>query len=99
LTAVVSFVYKPPMTNFIFNPGDDVFFPRGMFGWWKGKVVRVRSLTRRFTFGSRKEMVADVKYTRRNGTAGTRVVALENLLLPVTETMAVDVRGGLVELS
>ena len=84
---------------FTFNPGDQVVFFRGMFGHWAGTVRRVRTMTRRFTFGTRKVRVADVAFTRANGTHGVRSVAVESLMIPVTETMAVDVRGGLVEVA
>lgn len=83
---------------FSFNRGDRVVFKRGMFGYWAGSVRR--TYTSRRTFGHYDRIpVAEVAFTRRNGTVGTRVVAVSNLLIPVTETMAIDTRGGVVEIA
>ncbi len=85
------------MAQFIVNRGDEVVFSRGMFGYWHGKVLRVRSTTFRRTYGNIRAQVADVAFTRRNGTHGKAVVRLTDLLIPVTETMAIDYRGGSVQ--
>lgn len=82
--------------TFIFHPGDQVVFKRGMYGWWTGKVRRIY-LSRRTLGHYDRVPVAEVAFTRRNGKVGTRVVAVANLLIPVTETMAIDTRGGIVE--
>ena len=67
------------MTDETIKVGDKVLFPRGMFGPWPGKVRRIRTLTRRFTFGARKELVADVSFTRANGSFGKATVPFTSL--------------------
>ena len=61
--------------------GDKVMFHRGMFGQWPGKVRRIRYSTKRYTFGNRRVLVADVSFARANGTFGKAVCQVEHLTL------------------
>lgn len=68
--------------------GDKMQFHRGMFGMWPCTVKRIRQSTKRHTFGSKRVWVADVTFTRRNGTFGKAVVQLEHLEpLPAAKTL------------
>jgi hypothetical protein len=51
-----------------FKPGDKVSFTRGMFGSWKGRVVRTYKSYAN-SYGKRTDMVL-IAYTRRNGSFG-----------------------------
>jgi hypothetical protein len=61
------------MNNATPKIGEKVYFPRGMFGQWFGTLRRVYKGRGR---NARLGLLAEVSYTRANGSAGRRSVLL-----------------------